>query len=163
MVTRRLDQILWSETQASGDFWKVILNTYSTLLYLVQWLQKESFLKWREWLQGPPQKFLQLPITWTLFLQASLWSYLSPKANGMVVRHVDQILWSQTQASGDFWNFMLTEPSPINYLKSRKSWKTSVFFFFYRSRERKKCLNILYQILKVVKYLGEGLCKISWP
>ena len=89
-------------------------------------------------------------MTWNLFLQESLWSYLSPKANGMVVRHVDQILWSQTQASGDFWNFMLTEPTPINYLKSRKSWKTGIFFFFYRCREREKCQNILRLILKVV-------------
>ena len=136
-----------SETWGDGVFLKFIITTTSNPY---QPTQKREFSQVTRMTSGPSKKFSVASHDMNLFLQASLRSYLSPRANGVVVRHVDKILWSETQASGDFWNFMLTEPSSTNYLKSRKSWKTGIFFFFYRSRERKKCRNILYQILKVV-------------
>ena len=77
-------------------------------------------------------------MTWNLFLQESLWSYLSPKAIGMVVWHLDQILWSQTQASGDFWNLMLTEPTPIQLLEIAKVMKNGYFFLFLSLQRAQK-------------------------
>ena len=80
--------------------------------------QKESFTKWLQWLQGPVKNFLWLFMTWNLCLEACLWSYLSPKANGMIVRRLDQILRADTKANGDFWKFILTEHSSTDHLKS---------------------------------------------
>ena len=69
--------------------------------------QKESFTKWLQWLQGPVKNFLRLFMTCNLCLEACLWSYLSPKANGVVVRHLHQFLRAGTQANGDFWKIIL--------------------------------------------------------
>ena len=80
-------------------------------------------------------------MAWNLCFQASLWSHLSFKVNGVVVRRLDQILWSQTQANGDFWKFMLAEHSSIDHLKLRKSSKKWNFCFFERCRERKFVLD----------------------
>ena len=41
-------------------------------------------------------------MTWNLYLQAFLWSYLSLKANGVVIRCLDQILQAETEVSCDF-------------------------------------------------------------
>ena len=51
---------------------------------------------------------------------------------------------------------------PNQLLEIAKVMKNGYFFFFYRCRERKKCQNTLELVLKVAKYLGEGLCKILW-
>ena len=76
-------------------------------------------------------------MTWKLFLQASSWSYLSCKANGMVVRRLDQILRAETQTNDDFWKFMLTEHSSHDHLKPicenpGQRWVTVNIFCFDR-------------------------------
>ena len=82
--------------------------------------QKESFTKWRQWLQGPVKNFLWLFMTWNLCLEACLWSYLSLKANGVAVRRLDQFLRAETQANGDFWEIILKNRSHYSYLPQKE-------------------------------------------
>ena len=112
---------LFSQSKRRG---RTTLRTDSTVANASKWWffqvytqfstwrpQKESFTKWRQWLQGHVTNFLWVFMTWNLCLEAYLWSYLSPKANGVVVRRLDEILWSETQVNDDFLNFIITSTS----------------------------------------------------
>ena len=62
-------------------------------------------------------------------LQACSWSYLSPKANGVVVQRVDQFLRAGTQTDGDFWKIILKYTTW--YLKAYRFRLSSVYFGRY--------------------------------
>ena len=78
MIIRTLAKTNFMSWEATEIFLRTLksLSSLEKTLFLkplgrvdpYQWIQKESFLWWRQWLQGHPKFFLLLSMTWNLFL-----------------------------------------------------------------------------------------------
>ena len=122
MITSSVSDDRYDHNKASQCKWEVIWTSqkFSTALqspvftskcysFWLLWAYK-VIIKSKKWVLThvwhdkiwSTENFWEVHITSHLLCDALLWSYLSSETNRMIIRHVEQILLSQTWASGHF-------------------------------------------------------------
>ena len=82
--------------------------------------KKESLTEMTSYLVKPSKNFLFIYMTCYLYSDTLLWSYLSAETNGVISRHIDQILSLQTWTSSHFSAFIITQPGLSKGWKPQK-------------------------------------------
>ena len=121
--------------------------------------KKESLTEMTSYFVKPSKNFLSIYMTNYLYSDTLLWSYLSAETNGVISRHIDQILSLQTWTSSHFSAFIITQPG---LSREWKSPKMSEFCFFWPPTGVNMGGRHVYRFLKVAQWLGLAPPTISW-